>query len=100
MMKNPVLLGRAATAAFGAESRFHPTLNGYQCQVDGRTVTFGPDGQASVRGATQRWLGQQMDRLKQAYSHEAIREATRRAGFSVRQQGDNVNLLTVERRSA
>ena len=96
--KNPELLGRAVTAAFKTQMR--KVLDaGYQFTVDGYTITV-VNGQARVRGASQQWLGQRMDRLKQAYSREAVKEAARRAGFSVRQQGDNVNLMTAERRSA
>ena len=96
--KNPELLSRAVTAVFKTQMR--KVLDaGYQFTVEGYTITVA-DGRAQVRGATQKWLGQQLDRLKQAYSREAVKEAARRAGFQIRRQGDNVNLMTAERRSA
>ena len=98
MAKNPALLGLAVAAEFKTQLRSTP--DGYQCQIDGYTVTFGRDGKASVRGTSQRWLGLNLDRLKQAYSREAVKEAARRAGFSVKQQGDNLNMMTAERRTA
>lgn len=98
MSKNPTLLGLAVAAEFKTAL---VTLGAgrFQFMVEGRWINLNKL-QAEVRGINPVWLGQQMDRLKQAYSREAVKEAARRAGFSVRQQGDNVNLMTAERRTA
>jgi len=98
LSKNPTLLATAVAHEF--KGQLSAVVAGrFQFMVDGRLITVA-NGQASVRGASSQWLGQQMDRLKQAYSREAVKEAARRAGFTVRQQGDNVNLMTAERRTA
>ena len=57
------------------------------------------NGQASVSGRSEAWLGERMDRLKRAYSQQAVREAARRAGFQVKAQQGDQNHLVIERRA-